>query len=90
MKALEETLKVVLGFFLLLDVVVIFRFWLNGWPGSIVVMDLGGGRITAEAIEIPFTLRDWLVVVVFVGLQVVLGYAAWRLRRPPLPLFKTF
>jgi hypothetical protein len=81
MKVLEDVCAFVLGLLVFVDAVVIFRFWRDGWPTRVELTDLGDGRVTAEGFEIPFTPGDWVVTILFLGLQGGFGYLLWRLRR---------
>ena len=55
--------------FVLLDVFVLGRFLISGWPVSIDLVNVQKGVEEVHVIPIPITGKDWLVLFLVVGVQ---------------------
>jgi len=72
--------NVVVGVLLLIDLVVVFKLYENGWPKRITAANVGPGTVSVKVAPIPFSILDWWILAAFIGLQLLLIYLAWRLR----------
>lgn len=71
-------LTVILGLFLLVDMIVGYRLWESGWPKSISLTSPQNGVEQVEVLAVPFTVMDWLILIVLIGAHSVLMYSIWR------------
>jgi hypothetical protein len=66
-----------LGLLLLLDSVTAFKFWSNGPPTRMSLIDKGGGVMEVFVEPVPFGRFDWIILLALIGVHAVLSYLVW-------------
>lgn len=80
MRRFRVLLTAILGLLLLFDGVTAFRLWWYGLPKSLSMTGEGESRrLLVESV--PFTVSDWIILLLLIGVHALLFYLvrkAWR------------